>query len=78
MKWNSTATILAMAGIMLAAAHSVRADETHRTDDAKQEQFDAVAVKSLSAPSFVVPKTGGIRMLLIKPGTFTMGRPPWR
>ena len=76
MKWKSTATILVLAGMMLAPAHVARADETPKTDAAKPEPFDAAAVKSLNVPSFVVPASGGIRMILIKPGTFTMGSPP--
>jgi formylglycine-generating enzyme required for sulfatase activity len=39
----------------------------------KQATIDVSAVKSLKAPSFVVPKTGDMRMILIKPGKFTMG-----
>jgi formylglycine-generating enzyme required for sulfatase activity len=41
----------------------------------KQATIDVSAVKSLKAPSFVVPKTGDMRMILIKPGKFTMGSP---
>ena len=46
-----------------------------KADPPKQKKLDPAAVKSLKAPSFVVPKSGGIRMILIKPGTFTMGSP---
>jgi len=41
-------------------------------DDAKP---DPAAIRSLEAASFVVPDSGGIRMIRIKPGTFTMGSP---
>ena len=36
---------------------------------------DVAAIKSLEATSFVVPDCGDMKMVLIKPGTFTMGSP---
>ncbi|MFC1601049.1 formylglycine-generating enzyme family protein [Candidatus Sumerlaeota bacterium] len=60
---------------MLASANVVQAEGAERADAAEQDELDIAAVASLRAPSFVVPKTGGIRMMLIKPGTFTMGSP---
>ena len=44
--------------------------------DAERKAADAAAAKSLESPSFVIPKSGDLRMILIKPGTFTMGSPP--
>ena len=46
-----------------------------RADDAAQEKPDVPAIKSLKAKSFVVPDCGDMKMVLIKPGTFTMGSP---
>ncbi|MBT3297102.1 MAG: SUMF1/EgtB/PvdO family nonheme iron enzyme [Verrucomicrobia bacterium] len=46
-----------------------------RADDAAQEKPDVAAIKSLKAKSFVVPDCGDMKMVLIKPGTFTMGSP---
>ncbi len=67
---RNTTHLLALACAVLLPAGVVGAD------DATQERLDVAAVKSFAAPSFLVPKSGGIRMVLIKPGTFTMGSPP--
>ena len=73
---RNAVALLALACVMLPSAGVVRADAARKEDAAKQEMLDAAAVTSLKARSFVVPETGGIRMILIKPGTFTMGSPP--
>ena len=67
--------VLTLACAVLASGNTVQAEDANTADDAKQKILDVAAVKSLKAPSFVVPKMGGIRMILIKPGTFTMGSP---
>ena len=63
------------AAILALICAALMSPSVARAADAKQEQLDIAAVKSLKAPSFVVPKSGDLRMILIKPGTFTMGSP---
>ena len=74
--YRGATTVLAMTCALLALANVVRADDAPKTDVAKPEKLDMASVKSLRAPSFVVPESGDLRMILIKPGTFTMGSPP--
>lgn len=73
--YRGAATVLAITGVLAASANVVRADDARETDVARTDKLDVAAVKSLIAPSFVVPKSGGLRMILIKPGRFTMGSP---
>jgi len=65
-------------GTIPAGAAEVHAAEVGAAgkEDTAQGKADPAAIRGLEARSFVVPETGGIRMILIQPGTFLMGSPP--
>jgi len=65
----SRGLVALVCGVMTVAGTAIAAD------DAGIAQADVKAIKSLKAKSFVVPDCGDMKMVLIKPGTFTMGGP---
>ena len=73
---RSMTTVLALACAVLVSVDAVWAGDAEKAHGGEQEELDVAAIRALTAASFVVAKTGGIRMILIKPGTFTMGSPP--
>jgi formylglycine-generating enzyme required for sulfatase activity len=64
------AAILAVTGVMLALLST-----TVMAQEKEDVPTNAKAIKLLKAKSFVVPDCGDMKMVLIKPGTFTMGSP---
>ena len=73
--YRNTAIVAALTCAVLASVNAVYSKDAKKPAPAKQKKLDVAAVKSLKTPSFVLPKSGGMRMMLIQPGTFTMGSP---
>jgi len=67
--FNKPTTMLALACAVILSTTVASAEEN------ETPKPDAAAIKSLKAASFVVPDSGRMRMMLIKPGKFTMGSP---